>query len=126
MALWKMPFLLLLTVDLIFCRDAEMFNGLEDTVQADNFIYYRLFVKGNIYIELESLEGDADIYVSDETLEPDYVNYKLKSATCGLDSVDVPAEFKRPVGIGIFGQPNHVSSRRIMEIRNAFAALHIQ
>ncbi|KAK3588872.1 hypothetical protein CHS0354_025853 [Potamilus streckersoni] len=104
-------YLALLIVNLIFCHAAEVLQVLEDTVSGENFSYYRLSVQGRIYIELETLEGDADIYVSDETLQPDYMNYKLKSVTCGLDSVEVPAEFKRPVGIGIFGQPIHATSR---------------
>ncbi|KAK3584500.1 hypothetical protein CHS0354_006032, partial [Potamilus streckersoni] len=95
MALWKMPFLLLLTVDLIFCRGAEMCNILEDPVLADNFTYFRLFVQEHTFIDLESLVEDAHIHFLDELLEPDDIYYNF-AAISGLDSVEVPAEFKRP------------------------------
>ncbi|KAL3874693.1 hypothetical protein ACJMK2_037668 [Sinanodonta woodiana] len=101
----------LLFVNLIFCHAAEVLQILEDTVPGENFTYYRITIQGRLSIEMETLEGDADIYVSDETMQPDYMNYKLKSVTCGLDIVEVPAEFKRPVGVGIFGQPTHATSR---------------
>jgi len=56
---------------------------------------------------LDSTAGDADLYVSSTTLSPDYMNYELCSATCGLDDVTIPSEMIRPIGVGIFGHPSH-------------------
>lgn len=52
---------------------------------------------------LESTEGDADIYISQDSLKPDFDNYDLKSDTCGEDVVTIPSYYKRPIGISVFG-----------------------
>lgn len=75
-------------------------------VGSGNFSYFKLHREGFIRLVLTSNSGDADLYISSATLYPDYNNYELKSATCGEDSVEVPVEMIRPVGIGIFGHPS--------------------
>ena len=77
---------------------------------AGNFTYYTLRQTGHIRMELYSLTGDADIYVSDATNErPTFMfeEHMLSSATCGLDVVDIPESFSRPVHIGVYGHPNY-------------------
>ncbi|KAL3879820.1 hypothetical protein ACJMK2_032101 [Sinanodonta woodiana] len=108
---------LLPILDMVFCRGVKESKLLEHTMSADIFTYYTISLEGHVRIELESLEGDVDLYVSDETLTPDYVNYKLKSVTSGLHSVEVPAEFKRPVGIGIVGHLIHLPSSYKLTIK---------
>ena len=79
-------------------------------VEAGNFTYYTLRQTGHIRMELYSLTGDADIYVSDATNErPTFMfeEHMLSSATCGLDVVDIPESFSRPVHIGVYGHPNY-------------------
>ena len=77
------------------------------TVGAGNFSYFKLRRDGVVKLVLDSTAGDADLYVSSTTLSPDYINYELCSATCGLDDVTVPSEMNRPIGVGIFGHPSH-------------------
>lgn len=88
----------LCTEHLVYTFSNKVGNG--------NFSYFKLHREGFIRLLLTSTSGDADLYVSSTTLYPDYRNYELKSATCGEDSVEIPVEMTRPVGIGIFGHPS--------------------
>lgn len=95
----------------------ESFQG---KVGGSNYTYYSYDGDGPIRLKLISLKGDADLYVGEKILEPKYEfeKHALQSATCGLDSVDVPATFKRPVGIGIYGHPSHESSVYVLQVTN--------
>lgn len=83
------------------------FNG---KVGNGNYTYYKLSKEGNVRLILESTLGDCDLYISDQTLTPDFENYELKSATCGEDEVYIPADSKRPVGVGVYGYSSHDTS----------------
>ena len=72
-----------------------------------NYTYYKLSKEGNVRLVLETTLGDADLYISDQTLTPDFENYESKSATCGEDEVYIPTESKRPVGVGVYGHTSH-------------------
>jgi Putative cytokine, C6ORF120 len=50
-------------------------------------------------------EGDADLYISQYLLHPSYnlSEYCLSSATCGLDRIDIPSSFRRPLGVAVYG-----------------------
>lgn len=85
-------------------------------IGAGNYSYLRLNHEGSIVLRMRSLSGDADLYVSDSTLHPSFDDYKLQSATCGQDSVFIPAHFQRPVGIGIYGHPSHQESDFEMKV----------
>ena len=92
------------------CRAAHVLHSFTGTIGAGNFSYYKLNRPGRVTLLLESLEGDADIYVSESTLTPtfDLDKYDLQSASCGEDKVEVPKLFRRPVGVGIYG---HISRK---------------
>lgn len=81
----------------------EILQTVKGTVGAENYTYYRLSRPGTLLIELESESGDADIFVSSETLKPTFDNYEIQSITCGKDVVEIPTNFERPFGIGIYG-----------------------
>ncbi|KAM6181579.1 UPF0669 protein C6orf120 homolog [Erethizon dorsatum] len=85
-------------------------------IGAGNYSYLKLNHDGKIVLRMRSLSGDADLYVSDSTLHPSFDDYKLQSATCGQDSVVIPAHFQRPVGIGIYGHPSHQESDFEMKV----------
>ena len=89
----------------------ELLQSLDGVVGAENYTYYRLSRQGHLRIEMESLEGDADLYVSDKTGSPDFEDFTQESVTCGLDVVEIPASYNRPVGIGIYGYPNKEITR---------------
>ncbi|XP_042324257.1 UPF0669 protein C6orf120 homolog isoform X2 [Sceloporus undulatus] len=85
-------------------------------IGAGNYSYLRLNHEGKIVLHMQSLKGDADLYVSDVTLHPSFDNYELQSVTCGQDMVYIPAHFHRPVGIGIYGHPSHRESEFEMKV----------
>jgi len=89
---------------------------LSGSVGAGNYTYYKLTQEGDIRLELTSIEGDADIYVSYLTLTPEYDNFEMKSATCGADQVEIENIVKRPVGIGIFGYPQYETSKFTLDV----------
>lgn len=85
-------------------------------VGAGNFSYFKLHREGTVRLELKTISGDADIYVSSTVLSPDYRNYELSSATCGYDEVIVPADMQRPVGVGVYGHPSHEVSQFVLSV----------
>lgn len=58
------------------------------------------------------------MYTTDKNHKPTYEpdKYDLHSATCGIDTVEIPKNFKRPVGIGIYGHPSYENSTYILEV----------
>ncbi|KAF7213334.1 UPF0669 protein C6orf120 homolog [Nothobranchius furzeri] len=93
-----------------------LLHVVQGHIGAGNYSYLRLNHDGRIILHMQSLKGDADLYVSDKTLHPSFDTYKLQSATCGHDVVVVPGEFARPVGIGIYGHPSHQESEFEMRV----------
>lgn len=100
MTLWLLLFISLF-LRLASCENViQTFYG---EIGAGNFTYFTLKKEGDVTLILESVEGDADIYISQDSLKPDFDNYDLKSATCGDDVVTIPTYYKRPIGISVFG-----------------------
>ncbi|XP_076880774.1 UPF0669 protein C6orf120 homolog [Brachyhypopomus gauderio] len=93
-----------------------LLHVVQGHVGAGNYSYLRLNHDGRIVLHMRSLKGDADLYVSDKTLRPDFDTYKLQSVTCGYDVVVVPGDFVRPVGIGIYGHPSYLESEFEMKV----------
>jgi len=88
-----------------------LIQSLEDEIGAENFTYYRLHRPGSLRVELHSIVGDVDIYVSMESQHPSYDMYDLKSETCGKDIILIESSMERPVFIGLFGHPNYLQSK---------------
>uniref|UniRef100_A0A6B2F7M7 CF120 protein n=3 Tax=Crotalinae TaxID=8710 RepID=A0A6B2F7M7_BOTNI len=93
-----------------------LLHVVQGQIGAGNYSYLRLNHEGKIVLQMQSLKGDADLYVSDVTLHPSFDDYELQSATCGQDVVYVPAHFRRPVGIGIYGHPSYMESEFEMKV----------
>lgn len=102
----------------LVCRTCAeyLLHTFTQHVGGGNFTYYKLSRPGNVKLVLDSLSGDADMYVSDSTLMPDYENYDSKSATFGEDIVVIPADMNRPVGVAIYGHPGSISSQFILKV----------
>ena len=88
----------------------------QQRVGGGNYTYFKLSKEGSLQLILYSEEGDADVYVSESTLTPTAENYDFMSGTCGVDVVELPQELKRPIGVGIFGHPNHELSIYSLEV----------
>ncbi|XP_061840583.1 UPF0669 protein C6orf120 homolog [Nerophis lumbriciformis] len=93
-----------------------LLHVVQGHVGAGNYSYLRLNHDGAVALHMRSLTGDADLYVSDQTLRPTFDAYTLQSATCGRDLVLVPAHFARPVGIAVYGHPSHRESEFEMRV----------
>ncbi|XP_053566974.1 UPF0669 protein C6orf120 homolog [Bombina bombina] len=117
---WRTTALTLLTVyvvtviqcsaDDVIPDEWMLLHVVEGQIGAGNYSYLRLNHEGKIILEMQSLRGDADIYISSSTIHPSFDDYELQSTTCGLDVITVPYHFQRPVGIGIYGHPSYLES----------------
>ena len=58
--------LVLLAFPGVIAVDGRVIQVLEDVIGAENFTYYRLQRPGMLRLELVSIKGDVDIYVSTE------------------------------------------------------------
>jgi len=87
-------------------------------VAEGNYTYYSLRQNGKVRLELNTISGDADLYVSSLNERPSYHNdeYELLSATCGEDLVTITADIPRPVHIAVYGHPRHSSSEYILDV----------
>lgn len=83
----------------------------EGAVGAENFTYYKLVLEGHVVVKLHTSQGDADLYLSTETLKPTWTDYTMKSDTCGHEIVLVRRHHTRPVGIGVYGYVHHPVSK---------------
>jgi len=115
--MWTANILLLLAM-LINPMDASKYliQSLQDNIGAENFTYYRLHRPGSLRVELTSVEGDVDIYVSTEHQHPSYNTYDLKSESCGMDIIKVDSSLPRPVFIGLYGHPFYLGSRYHLQV----------
>lgn len=95
--------ILFLLLHFAFGSSREILQTVYGTVGAENYTYYRLNRPGRLFIELESLSGDADLFISSENHKPTFDNYEIQSISCGLDFAEIPEGFERPFGVGIYG-----------------------
>ena len=116
--LWSYLLLLLVILSAeIICNGVEqLVYTFANQVGAGNFSYFKLHRDGIVRLELKSISGDADLYISSKTLSPDYKNYELCSATCGEDEVVIPSKMQRPVGVGVFGHPSYDISQFVLSV----------
>jgi hypothetical protein len=91
-------------------------HTVSEKVGGGNFTYIKFYDKGAYQLVLESISGDADLYISDTNSQPDWEDYEFHSVTCGEDSVRVPVDMKRPVYIGVYGHPSHELSVYALQI----------
>ena len=106
--------LLLLCISFVKCE--HLLQTLTATIGGENYTHYRLSTQGRLRIVVESVVGDADLYISDATLSPTFDEYAIQSNTCGREEVEIPSSMKRPIGIGIFGHPNYVHTEYQLSI----------
>ncbi|XP_074247621.1 UPF0669 protein C6orf120 homolog [Saimiri boliviensis] len=123
---WTTALLLLLASQVLSpgsCADEEevpeewvLLHVVQGQIGAGNYSYLRRNHEGKIVLRMRSLKGDADLYVSASSLHPSFDDYELQPATCGPDAVSIPAHFRRPVGIGVYGHPSHLESEFEMKV----------
>uniref|UniRef100_UPI00358FB889 UPF0669 protein C6orf120 homolog n=1 Tax=Myxine glutinosa TaxID=7769 RepID=UPI00358FB889 len=99
-----------------FLHTWNLLQVVEGHVGGGNLTHLRTQQKGRLLLCLETLSGDADLYVSDHTLQPTYEDYALQATTCGLDSIIVPTHFHRPLGISVYGHPSYDESDFLLSV----------
>lgn len=109
-----MPLFIFFLLSLVSCE--HIIQTFDGEIGAGNFTYFTLKKEGEVTLILNSVEGDADIYVSQENLKPDFEHYDLKSVTCGEDVVTIPSYYKRPIGISVFGHVYAPLSKYTMKV----------
>ena len=100
----------------------QVIQTFDGEIGAGNFTYFTLKREGEVTLILDSIVGDADIYISQETGKPDFENYDLKSATCGEDIVTIPSSYKRPIGISIYGHVYAPLTKYTMKVLMDYSA----
>lgn len=95
----------------------QLLHSVSGEVSRGQFTYYILMFDGPITLNLYSHVGDADLYISQHISKPTYEpdSHCLQSVTCGIDTVHIPASFKRPIGIGVYGHTFHDISHYQLE-----------
>ncbi|XP_069116823.1 UPF0669 protein C6orf120 homolog [Argopecten irradians] len=83
----------------------SLIQTINDSIGAENYTYYKVTGVGRLRLELVSIKGDVDLYVSHITLSPTFNDYELKSTTCGVDIIEIPAYLERPIGVAVYGYP---------------------
>uniref|UniRef100_A0A914VXR0 Uncharacterized protein n=1 Tax=Plectus sambesii TaxID=2011161 RepID=A0A914VXR0_9BILA len=95
---------------------AELHVGV-DEVGGGNYSYYSINAAGYVTILLDSLKGDADLYVSSRRKEPRFAldSHEYHSTTCGIDRVDIGHLVPRPLYVAVYGHPsNEVTRYRLL------------
>ncbi|KAH3853134.1 UPF0669 protein C6orf120 homolog [Dreissena polymorpha] len=106
-----MRFILQIFVFVTWCTTSvfstwEVLQTVQGTIGAENYTYYRVTRPGRLLIELKTLQGDADLYITAKTdLKPTFENIHndFESSSCGLDSVEIDDSYPRPFGVGVYG-----------------------
>ncbi|VDO98307.1 unnamed protein product [Soboliphyme baturini] len=108
--------LILLWPCLIFALTAQ--QVITGEVVAGNYSYFRITKEGSLALILFSYEGDVDLYVSSSVSSPTYEFgwHDFKSASCGVDHVEIESRIKRPVFVGIYGYSQNVLNRFVLVV----------
>lgn len=74
-------------------------------IERGNFSYFYIKIYGSVILNLSSILGDADIYISDTNMYPSYDpdSYSLHSATCGDEIIEIPESYDSPLALGVYG-----------------------
>ncbi|CAG9767621.1 unnamed protein product [Ceutorhynchus assimilis] len=105
----------------IMMYESKLLAQASDIIERGNFSYYYIYSAGPLILNLTSLLGDADLYISDTNMYPTYDadSYKLHSATCGQDIIEIPESFEYPLAVGIYGHAEYsVFTLEIWDVPN--------
>jgi hypothetical protein len=93
---------------------AQLVAIVEGELDAGNYSYYTMHEHGHYKLVLQSLRGDADLYVSDKNKRADFYNYDSQSTTYGLDEIEITAGMSRPIAISVYAHPFYSTSIYIL------------
>jgi hypothetical protein len=93
--------------------DSILISSQRGELDAENFSFYEINTKGNLKIELLSIEGDVDMYASPNS-KADFYNYEWQSVTYGQDEIFIEDVKKRPIYLSIYAHPYYPKSVYIL------------
>jgi hypothetical protein len=90
---------------------AQLVSSVQGELEAGNYTHYLMYDQGDFKLVLQSLYGDADLYVSDKHRRVDFDNYDWQSITYGDDEVYITEGMSRPVAISVYAHPYYPKSK---------------
>lgn len=108
-------------------HDIVFYETIEGEIEKENFTYYVVDSDDDILLNLTSLVGDCDMYVSQAPKSgqnpskptTELLSYDLQSTTCGEDSLFIDRYINRPFCIGIYAHPSYSTCSYKLEIIGA-------
>jgi len=99
----------------IYEEDVIFREVIDGEVEYENFTYFIVKIKDDILLNLTSLVGDCDLYVSQARRDGenppspsiDTFSYDLQSSTCGQDVLFIGKDIMRPFSVGIYAHPSY-------------------
>ena len=88
----------LLILSLLAVTADYVSHSVVGEVEQGNYTYYTLRQPGHLYLTLNSLSGDADLYVAGADIERptfSFEEHELSSTTCGEDTVHITPTISR-------------------------------
>lgn len=111
-----LPHFVVLSLVFITNFGEELLQTVKDEVPGGNYTVYQIRSRGRLRLELVSISGDADLYVSDSEPIPSDENYDVKSFSCGVDTVELSSSMKRPIAVSVFGHPFYSVSKYSLSV----------
>ncbi|KAL1490443.1 hypothetical protein ABEB36_013135 [Hypothenemus hampei] len=74
-------------------------------IEKGTFNYHYIHGGGPYVLNITSITGDVDVYISDTNPQPTYdpETYSMHSATCGSEILDIEESIQTPLSIGVYG-----------------------
>lgn len=100
------------------CEGDYVAQTVNDEVGEGNYTYYTLSHPGNLVLQMTTLYGDADLYVSSDVEQPTYQleEHTMSSFTCGEDRVEISKFMQRPINIAVYGHPRYPASKYSLDV----------
>lgn len=90
------------------CRAYELVERVTGTVNGGETKTFSFVPSHVLLLCLDSREGDADLYVSTTTSQPDSDNHEFSSTSTGVDILVIPSQHTRStVYLGVHGHVRH-------------------
>ena len=89
---------------------AQLLAIVEGELGAGNYSHYTMHEHGHYKIVLQSVRGDADLYMSDKSKRADFYNYDWQSTTYGLDEIEITPDMTRPIAVSVYAHPYYSTS----------------
>jgi hypothetical protein len=115
-----MKSILVILVVYVACCKAQTHEDLvktvTDSVNANEHKFYKLTEPGDIRLVLKTLEGDADLYASEDGYNE--ADFQMQSITYGDDEIFIAKSMQRPITIAVYAHPYYPHSSYVLKFFN--------